>query len=226
MTSISGRGGPPARRTPGQPGCSCVRPGVSRGWPRGTTTHLVIRLDVGQRSPRADTPSTGSGRCQVLTPVDGGTAPTSACTVTGYLGDALRPSITSRRNGRTVAANSAGRTPPRHRPPVVSGVRRCPPPRSTTRWWEETYNVIRPHHALGYEIPRTPLRSRQCSDISSKDKALPPAAEFVALVEGFRRSMAAEGRLTGGQISPEECRRMDCVPQRGVHLSRQQGPRP
>ncbi|MDQ3442711.1 MAG: ABC transporter ATP-binding protein/permease, partial [Chloroflexota bacterium] len=33
--------------------------------------------------------------------------------------------------------------------------------------------------------------------------ALPPAAESVALVEGLRRSMAAEGRLTGGQISPE-----------------------
>ncbi|MBA3379888.1 MAG: ABC transporter ATP-binding protein [Chloroflexia bacterium] len=33
--------------------------------------------------------------------------------------------------------------------------------------------------------------------------ALPPAAESVALVEGLRRSMAGEGRLTGGQISPE-----------------------
>ena len=33
--------------------------------------------------------------------------------------------------------------------------------------------------------------------------ALPPAAESVALVEGLRRSMAGEGRLMGGQISPE-----------------------
>jgi len=33
--------------------------------------------------------------------------------------------------------------------------------------------------------------------------ALPPAAESVALVEGLRRSMSAEGRLTGGQISAD-----------------------
>jgi len=35
------------------------------------------------------------------------------------------------------------------------------------RAWEEGYNTVRPHQALGYETPQAFLRSKNFSDVSN-----------------------------------------------------------